>query len=394
MASRVVVLGAGPIGVEAALLAAKRGDDVQVFERDEVGAHVARWGHVTLFSPWSLNRSPWGAALIAQLGQPLAPDDAYPTGAEYLAQYLLPLTHHPLIEGRIHTRTEVLGVARASSLKGERVGARDEGAGVLTVLVRDAAGVERYVEADLIIDATGTYSQPLRFGPGGLPALGELRHRIIRHVPDLSAPEHGDLAVLDTMLIGGGHSAVTTLKALYDAEGGGHVTWVLRAGERPYEVIEDDPLPQRLALARFGNAAAAGDYEPHITPVTHSHVVAVEDGYPGKLDVTLRDRDGVESLVPHVSNIISLVGYRPDLSITRELQIHHCYASEGPMKLAASLLSASGGGDCLAQSSAGVDVLRSPERDVFILGAKSYGRSSSFLLKVGFEQIEQVFASR
>jgi thioredoxin reductase len=394
MASRIVVLGAGPIGVEAALLAAQRGHDVQIFERGQVGEHVARWSHVTLFSPWRLNRSPWGAALLAASGQPLDPDDASPTGADYLRRYLIPLSHHALLEGRIHTQTEVVGVARAASLKGERIGKRDAGAGELLVMVRDAAGAERLVHADLVIDATGTYSQPLQLGPGGLPALGERAHedRITRYVPDLGAPELAHLKSERVLLIGGGHSAVTTLKALHEVQPahGASTAWVLRADDHPYDIIEGDPLPQRVALARFGNAAAAGDYAPHIRPITRSHLLSIEDGDDGALRVTLVDHAGAHVVV-EVDHIISNVGYRPDLSLTRELQIHHCYASEGPMKLAASLLSAGGGGDCLAQVSGGVDTLRSPERDVFVLGAKSYGRSSSILLKVGFEQIAQVF---
>ena len=55
------------------------------------------------------------------------------------------------------------------------------------------------------------------------------------------------------------------------------------------------------------------------------------------------------------------------------------------MKLAASLLGASG--DCLAQPAAGIETLISPEPDFYILGSKSYGRNSSFLLRVGIEQV-------
>ena len=38
-------------------------------------------------------------------------------------------------------------------------------------------------------------------------------------------------------------------------------------------------------------------------------------------------------------------------------------------------------GDCLAQKSAGDDTLLSPEPGLFILGMKSYGRGSAFLLR-------------
>ena len=55
------------------------------------------------------------------------------------------------------------------------------------------------------------------------------------------------------------------------------------------------------------------------------------------------------------------------------------------------MLAAGGaGGDCLAQESPGAEVLRSPEPNFFVVGAKSYGRGSAFLLVMGYEQVEQV----
>ncbi|MCI0460698.1 MAG: hypothetical protein L0Z62_27420, partial [Gemmataceae bacterium] len=47
--------------------------------------------------------------------------------------------------------------------------------------------------------------------------------------------------------------------------------------------------------------------------------------------------------------------------------------------------------DCLQQTGHGPDALLSPEPNFFILGAKSYGRNSHFLLRVGFEQVRDVF---
>src|SRR3989442_1745674 len=38
-----------------------------------------------------------------------------------------------------------------------------------------------------------------------------------------------------------------------------------------------------------------------------------------------------------VDRIIGNVGYTPDTNLYRELQVHECYASLGPMKLAAAL---------------------------------------------------------
>ena len=56
---RVTILGAGPIGLDAALACAERGWPFTVFEAgDRVGGNVRTWGHVRLFTPWSMNVSP------------------------------------------------------------------------------------------------------------------------------------------------------------------------------------------------------------------------------------------------------------------------------------------------------------------------------------------------
>jgi len=101
-------------------------------------------------------------------------------------------------------------------------------------------------------------------------------------------------------------------------------------------------------------------------------------------------KDGKQETIDGISNVVACIGYKPDISLYRELQVHQCYASEGPMKLAASLLSSSGNSDCLAQSSSSSDVLLNPEPNFFIVGSKSYGRNSKFLIKVGLEQIDQL----
>lgn len=60
------------------------------------------------------------------------------------------------------------------------------------------------------------------------------------------------------------------------------------------------------------------------------------------------------------------------------------------MKLAATLLK-DGGGDCLDQKSHGPQTLVTPEPNFYLLGAKSYGRNSKFLLATGLAQIRELF---
>ena len=91
-----------------------------------------------------------------------------------------------------------------------------------------------------------------------------------------------------------------------------------------------------------------------------------------------------------VDRIIANVGFRPDNRLYAELQVHECYATGGPMKLAAALMVGETS-DCLNQRSAGPEALLTPEPDFYILGAKSYGRNSRFLISLGLEQIRELF---
>ena len=93
-----------------------------------------------------------------------------------------------------------------------------------------------------------------------------------------------------------------------------------------------------------------------------------------------------------VDRIIANPGYRPNPVPFEELQIHRCYATEGPIKLAAHLLGDSSG-DCLTQQVAGVDLLKNPEPGFYILSAASYGRDSRFLMQNGIQQAADLIAS-
>lgn len=386
--ARLAILGGGPIGIEAAVLAARRGLRVTVLERGAIGAHMTRWGHVPFFSPWKLNRSPWGEAVLREQGVELADPEAHPTGDEYLRDYLRPLVEAAGISRHIRRHTSVHGVARRDARKGMLIGARDDaGPFIVAVSSSSAADGPALVEADIVFDATGVYGQPAALGPGGLPAAGEdtVDDLIERWIPDPTTRDHDAYAGRHVLLVGDGHSAATTLELLVqlrEAHPETRVTWILGSRTPPYEEIPDDPLPRRLGLARFGNRAARGAIEGVQARRADIRKLERRDG---KVAVTLSGGDTM-----HVDRIVANVGYRPDTALTRELQVHHCYASEGPMKLAATLLAQGANADCLAQPSAGVDTLRSPEPNFWLVGSKSYGRNSNFLLRSGFEQIETI----
>ena len=65
-------------------------------------------------------------------------------------------------------------------------------------------------------------------------------------------------------------------------------------------------------------------------------------------------------------------------------------SSQGPIGVAAAL-ARQPGGDCLTTAPTGPAALKTTEPNFYVLGAKSYGRNSHFLMKNGFEQVREVF---
>ncbi len=387
----IAILGAGPIGLEAALAAAEAGHPFTLYEAAaEPGGHVRAWGHVRLFTPWSLNVSPRMRAALAAAGYEAPEGDDCPTGRELAERLLAPLACLPAVAPRLRLGTRVLAVGREGLLKHEEIANATRGATPFRLLLAGRDGREWVEHADLVIDATGTYGQPNSLGDGGIPAPGErgLAGAVYRAIPDL-AREAGEWAGKTVLLAGSGHSAQTAARDLAELAReapGTRIVWALRRPEPAWGSPEGDPLPERAALA-----AAAAELAAGASPALLARRgVAVEELAPaaeGRVLVRLRNGGG-ESVV--VDRVLSLTGSVGDHSLYRQLQVHECYATAAPMKLSAALLGAAAG-DCLAQTSHGVEVLTNPEPGFFILGAKSYGRNNTFLMRVGWEQVAEVF---
>jgi len=405
----VAILGAGPVGLDAALAAAERGWSFTLYEAGErPAAHVRDWGHVRLFSPWSIDASPRMRSVLGRRGVDVPDGDTCPTGHELCDRLLDPVATSPEIAPHLRLGTRVVAVGREGLLKNERIGEASRGTPPFRLLVRDGScekgGVERIEHADAVLDSTGTYTHPNSLGDGGIPAPGETAaaDRICRRVPDVAGdPE--PWAGRTTLLVGGGHSAQTAardLARLAEESPGTRVLWALRTGE-PRWLIEDDPLPARAVLAREAEALARGA-SPAVEPILGVVVEALSGtgaNGGGGLQVTLRpaapDGDAGPRTVT-VDRVLALTGSVGDDRIYRQLQVHECWATGAPMKLSAALMGADqgsgdGGGDCMSQTGFGPETLLSPEPRFFILGAKSYGRNSAFLMRIGWEQVDDSF---
>ncbi|HEX5031487.1 MAG TPA: FAD-dependent oxidoreductase [Candidatus Eisenbacteria bacterium] len=380
-ARRIAIIGAGPIGLEAALGASRRGFEVRVYEAGQVGEHLRRFASIPLFTPFGMSSSAEGRERLRSEGVALASESTILTAGDLVEGYLVPLARLPELADSIRERERVTHVGREGL--GKAVGVGRGGRGFL--LRVEAGGATRFDRADVVVDATGVYGNPNATGPGGLPALGEdqLGDAIARHWDDTRLHStNGPYARGTTLLIGDGHSAATALLGFDQAARAGaslRVHWISRMRRVAFAEIEGDALPARLDLARRANEIASS--APWLTRHSGAHVVAYERR-GDRVRVALTDGSSLD-----VDRVLALVGYRPDLAMTRELQVHYCYASEGTMKLASAILGAGAGGDCLAQVAHGPESLQNPEPDFFVLGAKSYGRNPQFLLSIGHQQV-------
>jgi len=400
MTRHIAILGAGPTGLEAALAADEAGLSFTVYETSPgVGGNVRSWGHVRLFTPWSMNVSPRARAALEARGLGAPGGEACPTGHELVDRVFDPIAALPGIAPRLRLGTRVAEIGREGLLKSDEIRTGRRSAAAFRLLVQEADGTEHVEHADVVLDCTGTYHNPNAMGIGGIRAPGEssVEEHVVRHIPDFEAPrleapstrEPLGWAGQRILLVGAGHSAQTAardLARLVEREPDTVVTWVIRGERATFGAVPDDPLPARDTLVRTARALASDDGPFDVRKGRSVH--ALEGSREGVV-VTLRRMDGdVETVT--VDRIISLTGAVGEAHMYRQLQVHECYATSGPMRLAAALLS-SGAADCLAQESHGVDTLRNPEPDFFILGSKSYGRNNTFLMRVGWEQVEDVF---
>jgi thioredoxin reductase len=388
----LAIVGAGPVGLEAAVAALDRGLDVHLFEQGEVASHPLAWGHVRMFTPWRMNLGPASVAHLVASGWTAPDPDAFPTGLELAEKYLAPLAALPELKERVHAFAQVVHISRRGALKGDSpAAARDEHP--FRLLVRDVGGRENFLHAFALVDASGVYANPNWAGTGGIPARSELylRPQLSYHPDDVLGLARATYAGRRTLVLGGGASAATTVVNLAQLAGEVPGTAVVWATRQPAAAllapIADDPLPERRALYARARALATGP-DPAVVHVGGAEVEGFEfNSATHRYRVTLMLDE--QPRVEEVDQVVVNTGFGPDNSLYRELQVHECYSSRGPMKLSAALLDA-GAGDCLTTPAFGVDALVSPEPGFFILGHKSYGRNPNFLLETGYRQVADV----
>ncbi|MET9829469.1 FAD-dependent oxidoreductase [Streptomyces sp. NPDC006385] len=383
----VVVIGAGPVGLAAAAHLVERGIEPLVLESGpSAGTAVREWAHVRLFSPWAEVTAPAAEKLLAPTGWVRPDGAAYPTGGDWAEQYLQPLAD--VLGDKVRYGATVTGVARAGRDRIVDAG-RDEQP--FTVHVETTDGREERITARAVIDASGTWSTPSPLGANGLPALSEktAADHISYRVPDLKdAAVRARYAGKRTAVVGSGDSAFTAMASLADLAkeaDGTHAVWILRRGigANTYGGGEADQLPARGALGLRAKAAVEDGYA---SAVTGFRTAAVERN-GDQLVLVAEDGRRLEE----VDEVIVLTGFRPDLSFLSELRLGLDERLQAPTALAP--LIDPNVHSCGTVYPHGVGELSHPEKDVYLVGMKSYGRAPTFLAMTGYEQTRSIAAA-
>lgn len=387
----VAVIGAGPVGLAAAASLIERGIAVKVYEAGkEAGVNIRDWGHVSLFSPWEFNIAPAARALLADADWEEPNGQAYPTGAELVDRYLVPLAATPALASVIEYGARITAIGRHGI---DKVVSRDRERRPFVLSVVGDGGVTRRDRARAIIDASGTWTSPNPIGAGGLAAEGEeaLKDRIAYRIPDILSRDRSTYAGRTTLVVGAGHSAANVLLDLAELSAAGPGTkaiWATRGRDlsRVFGGSADDQLAARGDL---GQRLRRLVEEGRIELVSGFGVTGIrEDG--GRLFVD-GEVDGAGRTISPVDRIVGCTGQRPDLSLTRELRVEfdpwlESAKALGPL-IDPNLHS------CGSVPPHGHRELSHPEPGFYTVGIKSYGRAPTFLMLTGYEQVRSIAAA-
>jgi thioredoxin reductase (NADPH) len=259
----VIIIGAGPSGLSAAIAAKQRGLDYQVLEQGVLVNSIFRFPPQMVFFTTP--------ELLEIGGLPFVSPYEKPTRAEALRYYRKVVDIYDL---RISLDETVLSVER------------DEGTEPLFVVEsRTSRGVRRARHARTVVFATGYYDRPVMLNVPG----EDLPH--VTHFYGDPHPCYRQRVVI----VGGGNSAAEAALELYRA--GASVTVVHRAAELKstikYWVRPDieNRFKERSIAARFNSCVQ------EIRPTS----------------VVIRGPEGIEELPADA--VFLLVGYRADIDL-------------------------------------------------------------------------------
>lgn len=380
----VAIIGGGPIGLAAAAHLVQRHQPFILFEAgNHVGTSFLDYGHVRLFSPWEYNLDPASKTFLLEAGwsEPVA--KRLPYARDIVNEYLKPLSELPKFKPYIHLSSEVIAVGREDIDK-RKSAKRNETPFVLHV--KSNGKIEEF-RARAIIDASGTWQQQNPIVSSGYHLSSELEasSQIFYGIPDVLKKDKERYLGKRTVVVGSGHSAINVLinlGKLKQEDPSTSIVWILRK----QHVAEAFGTPKDKILGRFqlGESIQRLVNDGDVEVFTPFQIKDIKRSSHLSMDI-IGVMDGNEKVIPQINEIISNTGSRPNFNFLREIRYSHDAAIECASRLAEIIYPKKG-----IVPPHGEEYLRQPEKDFYIIGAKSFGRASTFFLTTGYEQARSV----
>ena len=253
----IAILGAGPMGIEAALYARFLGYHVSIFETRRVAHRMLDWNNRKIDSPAGQITTSLGlGALEAQDEGYRPPDeDHFFTGKQYAEEYLLPLAKTDLLFDDIHFLSPVIDISRWRSSDQPKPDRLDEFQwqsrcnDEFRILVQGRHRGTWVSRADCIIDCRGTRSARVGLGPCGGLAIGELQSRddFLEHLPMDRKFDPKTYDGKQIVLVGSTPEACRQVRECLEYDGHAKLIWIVPPSSAQYH---NPPGSDELAVTR------------------------------------------------------------------------------------------------------------------------------------------------
>lgn len=379
----IAIIGGGPVGLAAAAQLVLKGKSFMLFEAGAaLGTNFLDYGHIRLFSTWRYNMDTAAKRLLEKHGKSLPDEERLPLGREIVTDYLKPLGELPEIAPFVYLNSRVVHISRSGLDKMKGLNRENQP----FLLIVENEGVYKEFEAGAVIDATGTWQNPNPLVSGGMQQNDFTVHS---RLPDILNEDRGIFSGKTIAVAGSGHSAFNTILDLLELQKSAPetaITWIVR-GKVQQSLFGGGASDQLAARGQLGARMKNMIDQGRVKVLSDCFIRRIERNDEGKLLLKITQNNTVKTIGPF-DEVIANTGSRPDFSFLGEIR----YASDPSLESVPALASLIDPNihSCGTVRPHGEEELRQPEKDFYIVGAKSYGRAPTFLLATGYEQVRSV----